>query len=269
MPLNEEQIFQKYFPAASVPYCMQLWERHKVQFRISPPRSSIYGNYRFRNGIHEISVNGNLNKEAFLVTYIHEMAHLMVRIGHGNRTLPHGPEWKFHFRELMEPVLNSAIFPEPALSALKEHLRNPSATSCADPTLHRLLGYENHTSGAETDTVEVSELGPNDAFIFRSQRYVWVRKSLKRIECQQIETNRMYRFRADVRVLPAGKHTFPKPAQSSPLLGQLAIGQTFELAGRKFRLMEMKRKNAVCRDLDNGRDYLISGMAPVENASLI
>jgi SprT protein len=267
MPSNEEQIFQKYFPTASVPYCMQLWETHKVQFRISPPRSSIYGNYRFRNGIHEISVNGNLNKEAFLVTYIHEVAHLLVRIRHGNRALPHGPEWKLHFRELMQPVLSPLIFQEPALSALIEHLQNPSATSCADPTLHKLLGYESHSSGSDAQTVEVSELGPEDVFIFRSERYVWIRKNLKRIECQQLATNRMYRFRADVRVLPAGKQEPSQPALSQPTLRQLAIGQTFELAGRRFRLMEMKRKNAVCRDLDNGRDYLISGIAPVENVS--
>jgi hypothetical protein len=113
----------------------------------------------------------------------------------------------------------------------------------------------------------VSELGPEDVFIFRSERYVWIRKNLKRIECQQLATNRMYRFRADVRVLPAGKQEPSQPALSQPTLRQLAIGQTFELAGRRFRLMEMKRKNAVCRDLDNGRDYLISGIAPVENVS--
>ena len=267
MPSNEEQIFQKYFPEASVPYCMHLWETYKVQFRISPPRSSIYGNYRFRNGVHEISVNGNLNQEAFLVTYLHEVAHLLVRIRHGNRVLPHGPEWKQNFRELMQPVLSELVFPEPALSALKDHLQNPAATSCSDPVLHKLLGYENRGTIVDDNTIEVCELGPGDVFIFRSHRYLWIQKNQKRIECQQIETKRNYRFRADVRVQRTEENQSAERKDTSKQLRNLLVGQSFDLAGRRFRLVEMKRKNAVCKDLQNGMDYLISGIAPVENVS--
>lgn len=265
MPSKEEQIFQKYFPAASVPYCLELWDRYKVQFRISPPRSSIYGNYRFRNGIHEISVNGNLGQQAFLVTFLHEMAHLLVRVSHGSRVLPHGKEWKHHFRQVMIPVLNTEIFQEPTLSALQAHLENPAATSCSDPVLHSILGFENQRRGSEDENAkEVGQMGSGDIFIYRGNRYIWLRKILKRIECQQVESGRIYGFRPDVWVLPAEQHPEEQVRSSLLQLKDLVIGQRFSLDGRHFELLEMKRKNAVCRDLGNGRDYLVSGQAPIK-----
>ena len=39
---------------------------------------------------HRISVNGNLNKYSFLITLIHELAHLLTFTQYKNRVDPHG-----------------------------------------------------------------------------------------------------------------------------------------------------------------------------------
>ena len=59
-------------------------------------RNSRYGDYTApRNGQnHLITVNHNLNKYAFLITLVHEVAHLVTYNNHRHRVSPHGGEWK-------------------------------------------------------------------------------------------------------------------------------------------------------------------------------
>ncbi|HAD34265.1 MAG TPA: hypothetical protein DCF44_07170 [Chitinophagaceae bacterium] len=44
-----------------------------------------------------MSVNGNLNSYHFLITLLHEIAHMLVWEQFRNRVKPHGLEWKHVF----------------------------------------------------------------------------------------------------------------------------------------------------------------------------
>ncbi|MCK5366987.1 MAG: SprT-like domain-containing protein, partial [Cyclobacteriaceae bacterium] len=100
------QILQNQVPENAVHYCLDLWETIPFNFKVTRKRNSKLGDYRFdqRNGSHSISVNFDLNQYSFLITYIHELAHLLTTERFGRKSQPHGKEWKSNFRELMEPV---------------------------------------------------------------------------------------------------------------------------------------------------------------------
>lgn len=88
------------------------WIVHKnIHLRITGMRASKLGDYRPHptgNG-HQITVNHDLNPFAFLITFTHEVAHLVCYERYGHRHEPHGREWKRHFRELLLHFLIEAF----------------------------------------------------------------------------------------------------------------------------------------------------------------
>ena len=268
MTAKEAEILGKYLPENSVSYCYQLWKEHSIQFKITRPRRSIYGNYCFKNGAHHITVNGNLNKSSFLVTYLHEVAHLLTRKRFGNRVKPHGEEWKKAFAELMQPVLQSDIFPEPVLKALKRHLKNPSATSCSDPELFALLRDETFSEGMK----KAGECIRGEQFRFQDKYYEWIRSIRTRCEIRSLENGRLYRISsmALVEVNPEGKLSeTTEKSETGTLLRRLPEGQRFRLEDRIFRKIELRRTRVLCEEIPGKGRYLISGNTEIPKDSLI
>ncbi len=124
------EVFQKYFPSTVVNYCFNLWETYQFNFKITRTRQSKLGDYSFRKDRgHKITINGDLNPYAFLVTYIHEVAHLSTFKQFGNKPSPHGKEWKKNFKELFLPLLDESKIPLQILIPLNQYLQNPTATT--------------------------------------------------------------------------------------------------------------------------------------------
>jgi SprT protein len=115
--------------------------QYKVHLTVARARKSVLGDYRHRHQgqNHRISVNGNLNTYAFLITLLHELAHLLTFEQYGNRVAPHGAEWKRVFGELLAQFIRHDIFPEDIKTALLRSVHNPAASSCADEVLLRTL----------------------------------------------------------------------------------------------------------------------------------
>jgi SprT protein len=127
---NDLAIFQKYFPETTTEYCYKLWKEYQFKFKITRPRQSKLGDYCYRRDRgHQITVNTNLNPYSFLVTYIHEVAHLQTFKQYGNKPEPHGKEWKRYFRETFQPLLNPETLPVQILNPLVDYLQNPAATT--------------------------------------------------------------------------------------------------------------------------------------------
>ena len=122
--------FFDHFPPKVAEYCFQLWHDYPFDFIVSKSRHSKLGDYRYspQKG-HQITVNRNLNSYAFLVTYLHEVAHLLTYLTYKNKVLPHGEEWKSSFRTIFEPILEEDLLPDELIKVLKSYLVNPSATS--------------------------------------------------------------------------------------------------------------------------------------------
>lgn len=171
-------------------------------FKISRSRSSKLGDYRapFRGSPHRISVNYNLNPYSFLITTIHEFAHLQTWNKHQHRVKPHGTEWKNHFKQLMDPFLKLSIFPADIKQAILNYMENPAASSCTDLHLFRTLkAYDTAKSTALT----VESLEDGHYFALKNGRsFQRIGKIRKRYKCMELSTRRIYLFNPIAEVFP-------------------------------------------------------------------
>lgn len=182
---------QKHVPENSVHYCLDLWEAKPFHFKVTKKRNSKLGDYRFNpnNGSHSISVNHDLNAYSFLITYIHEVAHLYTTQRNGRKVAAHGKEWRSNFQELMEPVLSDLIFPSDILTLLNRHMLRPKASTHSDTKL--LAALRNHDEH-QTDLVPLAELEEGDIFEFNNSMYTKIQLRRTRVLCQQAKTSRKY-----------------------------------------------------------------------------
>ena len=85
-----QETLEKYIPQASVSPIFQLIKKYNLQLKIVNERVTRHGDYRkLPNGLHQITVNANLNPFRFLITLLHEIANLEDGLNHmeksGNR----------------------------------------------------------------------------------------------------------------------------------------------------------------------------------------
>ncbi len=143
MPKTEHPLhtLESYLPKDSFKQVAYFLQHYKVHLTITAQRQSVLGDYRNAAGgkNHRISVNGSLNKFSFLITLLHELAHLLAFENHGNRIQPHGREWKYIYSNLLKDFINRKIFPQDIESALSDSVQNPAASSCAEEGLMRVL----------------------------------------------------------------------------------------------------------------------------------
>src|SRR5436853_67603 len=139
MPKSEAPLLQlqSYLPEGSFDEVLQYLQHYKVHLTITRKRQSILGDYRHAHEgkTHRISVNGNLNRYAFLITLLHELAHLFTYERFGHRVMAHGSEWKNEFSKILAKFLLKKIFPTDIQRALLRTLQNPAASSCGDEKL--------------------------------------------------------------------------------------------------------------------------------------
>jgi len=187
--IDSKSIFLKYFPENSVEYAFALWKKYDFHFKITKSRKSKLGDYRytFADKSHTITVNGDLNKYSFLITYLHEVAHLITRIEKGNKALPHGKEWKLNFKEVSTPVLNQEIFPEEVLEELKRYLSNPAASTCSDDQLLKILGKHDKNPIIYLDSIPLGS-----QFSFKGRLFIKLELNRTRFICQAIDNGRKY-----------------------------------------------------------------------------
>ncbi len=180
----------KFLPEGTEDYVVDLIINNKTHFRVSPKRKTKLGDYRIPNEKfgHRISVNGNLNKYAFLVTTIHEFSHLKAFEKYGVRIKPHGEEWQRTFFELFEPILNQNILPTDITLALTKYLKKAKASSCTDEALYRVL---RRYDKKQSTLVEHLKLG--DKFLLNNLVFEKGKKLRKYYLCRNIRNNKQYR----------------------------------------------------------------------------
>lgn len=196
------QILQQYLPEGTAEQAYAWIQQYRFRLRISRSRQTRFGDYQppIKPGdIHRISVNHDLNPYAFLITFTHEVAHLITFEKYKDRVAPHGKEWKEEFSLLLQVFFNRSIFPQDVEDALKNYVLNPKASSCSDHALYRALKkYDTkpviHLEELPKDSI--FQLGKNGIFkkgIKRRTRYL----------CMHLKSKRMYLISgiAEVKVL--------------------------------------------------------------------
>lgn len=175
--------------------------RDAVHFKIVPPRNTKLGD--FRPGMHgqksQITVNGDLNPYSFLITTLHEFAHLETFLKYGNSVKPHGEEWKSTYRNLLLPAIDSGLLPQDILNALVASLANTKASSCSDVRLSRVLkGYDKPKEGV----VLLESLPKNTTFALQGKNFIKGELRRKRYLCEEVSGHRKYLVHALSEVIP-------------------------------------------------------------------
>ena len=192
------ETLSKYIPEHAVKPIFELIVANNVHLKIVNERKTRHGDYRKGlSGKHEITVNANLNKYRFIITLIHEIAHLVAFEKFGRNIKPHGDEWKFTFQRLMVPFIRPEIFPTTILPLLARHFKNPTASSDTDATLSLALKQFDE----QNDKNYVFEIPYNSVFrIANGKIFQKIALRVKRYECLEINSGKTYLFNPNAEV---------------------------------------------------------------------
>ncbi len=198
-------------PEAAVEFMVSQIQENPINLKVVNHRTSKTGDFRapHKNNPARITINGTLNRYAFLITLVHELAHHHVTLEHSrmlkrfslrrkSRPLPHGKEWKAAFRRLMQPYLNSGVFPSDILPVLIQYLENPRASSSADHHLSKALkNYD-----PPDTTMRLEELPFDAVFTLHGRRIFQKKEKVRtRYRCICLNTNRIYLVSAGAPVM--------------------------------------------------------------------
>jgi SprT protein len=193
-------ILNKYIPGNAVEVISEWIYIYDFKLKIKRARTTKYGDYRppIKGLNHQITINHDLNKYAFLNTLVHEIAHLSAFKKYGNTIQSHGKEWKQEYRLLLQPFLHEGVFPADVIAALTEYLHNPAATVCTDKKLFKTLRrYDENSDGR----VFLDELPAHTEFIAEDNHtYVKLNKIRTRYLCTRVATRREYLFHGTAQV---------------------------------------------------------------------
>lgn len=193
MLVEKVNVLAQYMPAAAAPIIAKWIDYFQCEFKISKNRRTKLGDYRhpFKTAGHKISVNNDLNNFAFLVTTVHEFAHLLTWNDHKNKVKPHGAEWKKNFKRMMSPFLEQQMFPDEVHHAILLYLNNPSASSCTDLQLSRALKKYDQARNAS----RLEEIPLHAVFTIKDGRKFKKGEQLrKRFRCTCLDNGHIYLF---------------------------------------------------------------------------
>lgn len=188
-------VFTTYFPLPAVTYCRQLWQHYGFEFRVVNPRRTRLGDFRvWPTGKTQITVNADLNPHAFLITFIHEVAHADVNLRYRRRVQPHGKAWQTAFQQLMQPLLTEAVFPAEILIPLRHYMAIPAATTYANPSLMLALRQAdtNQNGPKMANRVLLRDVPEGHAFQFNKKTFLRGTLRRTRVVCKEVASGKSY-----------------------------------------------------------------------------
>lgn len=196
-----EERIAKYLPLESLSWAKSKFLQYPFLLKISPKRATKLGDFRpaHLGNPHVITVNGNLNKYSFLVTFAHELAHLINWQEHGRKVDPHGTEWKLHFASLLFDLIEIKAFPDELENSILRAIPRMKASTCADPLLlEALQKYDEPVS----DEFNLKQLEEGSIFNIPGQTLIFKKGPLLRkyFLCSEVKSGRSYRVNAMAKV---------------------------------------------------------------------
>lgn len=193
--LKFQQILSKYLPYDFVHYVSELIMQSDVKFKIVAPRRTKLGDFKAKgdkSNKSQITINGDLNPYAFLITTLHELAHLHTFNKYKYTVRPHGKEWKKEFSILLNPILIHDALPNELKITLEKSIHNLKASSCSDIHLSRVL--KKYDTSKRTVTLE--ELDENTRFAINKKTYLKGKLRRTRYLCKEMSSGKSYLIHA-------------------------------------------------------------------------
>ncbi len=192
---------EQFVPQGTFEQIAPFFRTHVIHLTLTHERKSVLGDYRNPTPdkpYHRISINATLNKYSFLITLLHELAHLFTYVHFKNAVSPHGKEWKTQFRHILIPFMGKRIFPGDVEKALHAYLHNPAASTCTDAQLYKALyRYDEKKPGFKL----IDDLGLNQHFETEDGRiYEKLEQLRTRSRCRDLKTGKVYFFQGIVEV---------------------------------------------------------------------
>lgn len=208
-PIN---YLQNFLPENTFEKIAPFFQNHTIHLTLTHERKSVLGDYRQPTpdaNYHRVSINVNLNKYSFLITLLHELAHMLTFV-HFKDAQPHGKEWKTQFRHILIPFIGHGIFPADVEKALISYLRNPAASTCTDTELFKALyKYDEQKPGHKL----VDDLEEGHWFETEDGRiYEKLEQRRTRSICKDIVSRRKYLFPGIIEVKHIRRRDFSKIA---------------------------------------------------------
>lgn len=202
---RNKSILKKYIPQQAVDIIADWIYKYNFKLKIKKSRSSKTGDYTppRKEKNHLITINHDLNKYEFLLTLIHEIAHLVVYEKHKGKVPAHGKEWKSEYGKLLNYFLlqdkllmeDEKIFPKEISSVLHRHILRPSAASCSDLSLSRVL----RKYDAYSELLLLEKIPAGEAFRIASAKtkhasevFIKEEKRRTRFRCIHLHTKKEY-----------------------------------------------------------------------------
>lgn len=188
--MPEFKAIHKYIPKEAIDLVEELLVKHPFHLIIKNARKTKHGDFRpLPNGQTQITINNSINKYQFLITLIHEIAHLVTYKKEKN-VKPHGIEWKMNFQHLMLPFLKTSIFPKNLLSVLANHMRNPKASSGTD--IHLAFALKQYD--VKSNKTYIFEVPLHTHFMYGNRVFLKGNKRRIKYKCTEINTKKEYLF---------------------------------------------------------------------------
>jgi hypothetical protein len=198
-----EVALEPFLPKASLELACEMLRQYPHHLIITAPRSTKLGDFTAdpHGRRHTLTVNGNLNPYAFLITLMHELAHLITYENHKHQVKPHGNEWKRHFRLTLGPFIRKGIFPTDIEPALRDYMSNPSAATCSDIKLSKALAA--HDRKSHPDIILLDDVPHGASFKYGRQHKVFTKleRVRTRYRCVETKSRDEYLFNPLVKVL--------------------------------------------------------------------
>ena len=194
-----EKDFVPFVPNNCANDICDLLNGHSVFVHIKRHRISKLGDFSVNKQTNsaKITINGSLDNYSFLITLLHEIAHLYVWERYPNHVKPHGYEWQKTFKELMQPFLDKNVFPTEIDKALRQYMISPGASTTGNARLvHALMPY------SITNTNKLVSHVPNDVtFVLpNGMRMKKIKLLRTRYECICLDNNKIYSVSPNVAV---------------------------------------------------------------------
>jgi SprT protein len=198
---RHNELLKKYIPENAVPLISEWISANNIYLCIVSGRSTKHGDYHppIKHNYHKITINHDLNKYAFLITLVHEIAHLRVWEKYKNNVKPHGVEWKDTFKDLLKIFTDNNVFPVDLHNAILKYFTNPKASTSSDLNLSRVLRRYDKPSSLQV----LEDIPENSFFRLKNGRtFSKERKLKKRYRCICLDTKRVYLIHPLIEVIP-------------------------------------------------------------------